>query len=202
MTCDSMCSFNTKFLKSKRYLSPGMHAGTFWWGPDNTENSISILSNVNDSESWIRLEYNFICDDTAKERMKYSIRLTPTHCQFGGKRWWLICPLTRNGVPCQKRVSKLYGLGKWFGCRTCGDFAYDSQYEKRIGYFGTLGYYYGLRAKLTTTFPHRIKYWKGLPTKRHRRYLVLYMRATGAIDMVRKQSKKMTAWLNKQRQVK
>jgi hypothetical protein len=44
-------------------------------------------------------------------------------------RWWFICPLVVNDRPCRRRVAKLYGAGKYFGCRTCKGLAYESSQE-------------------------------------------------------------------------
>ena len=56
------------------------------------------------------------------------VRLQETRPTFGGKRWWFTCPLTVNGVACNRRVGKLYlppGT-RYFGCRHCYDLTYWS----------------------------------------------------------------------------
>ena len=61
--------------------------------------------------------------------LDYSVELVTTLCHLGGKRWWFICPLTRNGIPCGHRVRKLYQRGRYFGCRHCHDLTYRSTQE-------------------------------------------------------------------------
>ncbi len=58
----------------------------------------------------------------------FPIRLQETRPAFGGKRWWLTCPLTVNGVACNRRVGKLYlpPDARYFGCRHCYDLTYRS----------------------------------------------------------------------------
>jgi len=48
-------------------------------------------------------------------------------------RWWFICPLIVNGRPCRRRVAKLYGNGRYFGCRTCKGLVYRSSQEAHQG---------------------------------------------------------------------
>jgi hypothetical protein len=59
---------------------------------------------------------------------KESILLQNTRPNFGGVRWWLSCPLSKDGDPCKQRVSKLYlpPSEKRFGCRRCHDLTYRS----------------------------------------------------------------------------
>ena len=56
-----------------------------------------------------------------------AIPLVSTPLPWGGRRWWLRCPLAYDGLPCDRRVDKLYlpprGV-RAFGCRRCHDLAY------------------------------------------------------------------------------
>ncbi|KPL22834.1 MAG: hypothetical protein AMJ75_07315 [Phycisphaerae bacterium SM1_79] len=60
----------------------------------------------------------------------------------GHYKYWFICPLSRNGVYCGRRVGKLYlaPVANYFGCRHCCDLSYESRNESRLGRFGGLGY--------------------------------------------------------------
>jgi hypothetical protein len=51
--------------------------------------------------------------------------------QFGGKRWWFICPLIVHGIACNRRAGKLYlpPGARYFGCRKCHDLTYRSRQE-------------------------------------------------------------------------
>jgi hypothetical protein len=81
----------------------------------------------------IRLFYTIT---RTSERVDYKIQLTTTEPNFGGLRWWFICPLCVNGQACHKRVRKLYlpHYAKYYGCRHCYDLAYRSSQEsdKRV----------------------------------------------------------------------
>jgi hypothetical protein len=68
-----------------------------------------------------------------KERVDYQIQLVATGCNFGGLRWWFLCPLRRKGVNCGRRVEKLFLPSKgfvipprYFGCRHCHELTYAS----------------------------------------------------------------------------
>ena len=63
--------------------------------------------------------------------MDYWVDLETTPCNFGGQRWWFLCPLTRNGRPCRRRCGKLYSPpgNLYFGCRRCNDLTYRSCQE-------------------------------------------------------------------------
>ena len=66
------------------------------------------------------------------DKIAFGIRLRTTQPHFGGKRWWFTCPIIASGVPCGRRVAKLYLAGPYFGCRQCHDLTYDKcQQSKR-----------------------------------------------------------------------
>lgn len=201
-TCDGIRSISTQFLKKHGYFNEGWLSGTITWTNQYTKNSIGISTSIGENSSQLTLDYNWWREELEKVPMKYSIDLVTTHCFFGGKRWWFICPLTCNGVACRRRVGKLYIIGKWFGCRRCGDYAYDSQYERRSGYIGAMGHYLMLSAKLDETRRPRVRYWRGEATKRYRKYIQLNMRADGVAATFLNESKKMDAWIKKRKSVK
>ncbi len=68
--------------------------------------------------------------------MELPIRLETTPLHFGGHRWWGICPLVVNNVPCNRRVGKLYlpPGDRYFGCRHCHRLTYRSaqEHDKRV----------------------------------------------------------------------
>ena len=82
------------------------------------------------NDAWIKLQYTQIRD---KVDVNYRIELTTTEQNFGGRRWWFVCPLVVNNRICNKRVGKLYlpSGGKYFGCRHCYDLTYTSCLESR-----------------------------------------------------------------------
>ena len=72
---------------------------------------------------FIRLRY--IIDGT--EKMDYQVLLATTTPNYGGLRWWFVCPNPK----CQRRVGKLYDApgSKYFLCRICQDLTYTSCQE-------------------------------------------------------------------------
>ena len=68
---------------------------------------------------------------TGKSVVSHSIELSLTACNFGGLRYWFLCPAVKDGVYCGNRVTKLYlpSGGKIFGCRQCYDLTYQSCQE-------------------------------------------------------------------------
>jgi hypothetical protein len=80
------------------------------------------------------LSYSWKNPDTGqKETIACPVHLETTRPRFGGLRWWFICPLNRNGRPCNRRVGKLYlpPRGRYFGCRHCYNLTYTSCQESR-----------------------------------------------------------------------
>ena len=61
--------------------------------------------------------------------MAETVRIVRVPCRFGGARPYFICPGVVNGVACGRRVTKLYGPGRYFLCRHCYRLAHASQSE-------------------------------------------------------------------------
>lgn len=62
-----------------------------------------------------------------------NIKLVATSCNFGGKRWWFLCPFIKNGNKCSRRCSIIYlpDDSDCWGCRECHELTYESR--KRHG---------------------------------------------------------------------
>ena len=78
----------------------------------------------------VRFQYTNTRRSTGeKTEIDYKVPLVTTPCHFGGVRWWFICPATKNGVRCGRRVGKLYCPqgGMYYACRHCHDLSYDSR---------------------------------------------------------------------------
>jgi hypothetical protein len=87
-----------------------------------------------DSPPLVRLFYTV---GSPGEALDYRVGLVTTRPQFGGLRWWFVCPLVVNGLPCGGRVAKLYLCGRYFGCRRCHGLTYTScqEHDKRVDAF-------------------------------------------------------------------
>lgn len=122
---------SVNFLKKHGYLESGWRYGGIKWsyGMSGNESSIGFTVNMGGNEDDnIRLQYTHTSRETGeKESMDLKVGLATTPCNYGGKRYWFICPLTKNGRYCGRRVGVLFSIGKWFGCRHCGEIAYAAQ---------------------------------------------------------------------------
>ena len=71
------------------------------------------------------------------EKLHYIGHFTTTFPNYGGERYWFICPLSG----CSRRVAKLYKpIGaKYFGCRHCYNLSYASRNVSRTAMDRLLG---------------------------------------------------------------
>ncbi len=124
-------ALDTSDLKRMKLLVPGTtdRSGSLEWRRDNGEKpscSVGYRLTVGRDAGVLRLLYSLA---SANADLDYPVRLVATGCHLGGARWWFLCPLSRNGVACGRRVRKVYLRGTYFGCRHCHDLAYTSSQE-------------------------------------------------------------------------
>ena len=94
------------------------------WRLSGRENSIGIRVDIEGTEPYVKVNYTTTDRSTnEKTDYDYKISLTTTSCNFGGVRYWFICPLIKNSVQFGRRTGTLYlaSGGKYFGCRQCYD---------------------------------------------------------------------------------
>jgi len=158
-------------------LLDGIHISTLSWTrrQSGSKKSIGIL--VDTKELYAKVNYT-ITDRSTGEKIDYNykISLKTTPCNFGGIRYWFICPLSKNGLYCGRRVGTLYLVsgGKYFGCRHCYNLSYESRNESRLGRFGGIGY--SIKAeRLYEELYMQIKRWtwKGRPTRKAKKLYLL-----------------------------
>jgi hypothetical protein len=137
-------------------LRPGARVTGGWkWSDAQTGEeraSISYLVDATDADApWVRLLYRVGVNDGERESMNYRVELETTALPWGGVRWWFRCPLSVNGLPCGRRVSKLHlpPGGKYFGCRHCHGLTYESSQESHRydSVFAMLGAEMGLSGR-------------------------------------------------------
>lgn len=186
------------WLKKHGYLNRecSYQSGGIKWTYGWSENESSIGFSVTKENletpqetGYIRLQYTHTNRNTdEKESMDYRVELATTDCNYGGKRYWFICPLTKSGRYCGRRVGVLFSIGKWFGCRHCGDIAYNSQMQ-------------GGRNKGFVSIPdieraeEEVKryYYNGKPTRKYRRVIRLNERfESGFISMAARLDKRFS----------
>ena len=120
------------WLRKEEKLN-GLSSTVMTWTDDNTDKQDNIGIVVNIFEDYVRLTYTQTNQHTKEiQNFDYKIQLTTTPCNYGGKRYWFICPLNKDGVLCNKRVAMLYKGGDYFGCRHCYNITYKSRNLKFI----------------------------------------------------------------------
>lgn len=167
------------FLKKHGYFKKdySQMSGTITWTYGYSENKSSIgFSLIRENwgtpyeRTYIKLNYTHTNHWSGeKSDMNYDIQLEATPCRYGGKRYWFICPLTKNGRYCGRRVAVIYSIGKWFGCRHCGEIAYQAQFEGGRFRTGSV-----CEPDVEKAYAEvKREYYNGKPTRRYRRYLRL-----------------------------
>lgn len=132
------------WLNRNDYLC-GYRSGSIRWTRAGQETgSIGIEVSIENYEGSIRFQYTQTDRHSGeKTSLDYNVTLVSTQCNFGGKRWWFICPLGN----CGRRVGVLYlGGGKYFGCRHCYDLTYESCKDSHK--FDRLAYSIGITPKM------------------------------------------------------
>lgn len=90
------------WLKKHGYLHKDyshMSGGITWThGYSENKSSIGFAVTIGGNEGDnIKLQYTHTSRETdEKENMDYRVELTTTPCNYGGKRYWFICPLSKN----------------------------------------------------------------------------------------------------------
>ncbi len=168
---DGLKKIQTWWLKKNGYFD-----GTWRWGGikwtnswAGTETSIGITVDISEIEKYLRIHYTQTEQDGSKNDFDYKVQLTTTSCNYGGNRYWFICPLTVNGNYCGRRVGTLYKAGDYFGCRHCHNLTYESRnlsgLLKIIGTVTSVPELEELKKNV------RCEYYKGKMTRRYRNYL-------------------------------
>ena len=188
-TVEDCKSVSISFLRKHGYFDEPccMSGGISWKNSCGEEtSSIGIAVSTLDGENCIRFQYT-TTDRDSREKTEYDYKanLTTTTCNLGGVRYWFVCPLSKGGVYCGRRVAKLYkapGAG-YFGYRHCYNLSYESRNESRLGRFGQLGYLLKAERQMEE-LSGQIKrdFYNGKPTKKYRRLLRMQNRLNVYLD--------------------
>jgi hypothetical protein len=118
-------------LVRKKALVPGAQtAGSWGWtyeGEDGPHATILYEADLRDTDNaWLRLHYR-----ANGEAVDYKVQLVTTKPNYGGRRWWFICPIVRRDGGPPRRVAKLYlpSGSKYFGSREAYALTYTSCQE-------------------------------------------------------------------------
>jgi len=125
-TVEECLVLNTAWLNKHGYFC-GCKSGRLEWKNSYEEvvSSIRIVVSVDEQdpfENYIKLIYRVTDDFRGEKSSKdYKVVLDRTPCNYGGFRYWFICPLSVEGTICKKKVAKLYLApgAVYFGCRNC-----------------------------------------------------------------------------------
>jgi len=118
---------------------PGMIWASSWSRNGKVVASISYrVEGGENGPSGLRLMYT-ITDNNSGEKndYDYTIPVVSTPCNYGGKRWWYICPLIVNGRSCRRRCRIVYMPtgSEYFGCRECHQLTYESRQRHRENFY-------------------------------------------------------------------
>ena len=164
---DELKTVSISFLKSHKYLEPGVfRGGTITWSRNgNKTGSISIATNTNIESPYLELDYR--CNGNP---INYRVQLVSIPSNLGkGVVWFFICP--RTGKRCRKlhcADTYFYHRSAFRGCY------YEKQVqshhyrniEKQFGFlFGNDKLYEEIYSK------HFKKQYNGKPTKRYLKLL-------------------------------
>jgi hypothetical protein len=118
-------SIDVNRLHSAGCLKPGSRCETYWIRGGETVGSISLRAEAD----WLHLTHGVRIGGGDWENVTETVDIVRVPCRFGGARPYFICPGVVNGTACGRRVTKLYGPGRYFVCRHCYRLAYASQSE-------------------------------------------------------------------------
>ncbi len=150
-------------------LLKGYHLTDLTWTRkfSGNESSAGLVIDITGEQSYARLIYTITrYRDGSEEKYDYRIKLAKTRCNFGGVRYWFLCPR------CGYRAGKLYRrpLGEMYFCRKCNDLTYESRNESRSYRRGSVGYFLKLH-RWVKELDAKVKRqtWRGRPTRIMRR---------------------------------
>jgi hypothetical protein len=100
--------------------------GGWQWTRDGEQIASIILRAEVDR---LHLAYRVRIGGSDWEDVNETVRIIRMPCRFGGTRPYFSCPGVVNGIACRRRVTKLYGPGRYFLCRHCCRLVHASQSE-------------------------------------------------------------------------
>lgn len=167
-TSDYTKRLTIKVLKEHGLLD-GWHNGhtaTLTW---SNGSNIGIQTQIWDTTGMVRVYFSQTDRNTwEKKSFDYNIPLISTPCNYGWKRWWLVCPLKEN--KCTILYLQNNGL---FGSRKTLNLCYDGQKESKK--YRYLSYIMGMNQTKALVLRENMKYpyRNGKPTKKLERFFRL-----------------------------
>ncbi|MGH7195299.1 MAG: hypothetical protein ACREGA_00800 [Candidatus Saccharimonadales bacterium] len=118
---DLLFSLDVYWFNRHGYFRGPKSGGIEWLSDEDVIGGIDTDCDITCDSPYLRLLYA-----AGNQSFDYKVGLTHTDCNYGGIRWWFLCPLIKDGEHCGKQVGKLYLGGDLFGCRHCYDLKYLS----------------------------------------------------------------------------
>jgi len=174
---DSLKKIEIYWLHKHGLLKPGWwyRKGITWTRPDGSKNDITLEISTVTNDLYIRPIYIQTDRETGeKKSFDYKIPLITSPCNLGGIRYWFKCPMSKNGVSCNRRVATLYKDGDYFACRHCYDLTYSCKKQNYRGYVSLLGKLLNQERKmfeLKDSIKRRA--YAGKPTKKFAKFMRL-----------------------------
>jgi hypothetical protein len=125
-TTEGCRSLDINQLHRADCLRPGWSGGWYWSRGGERVARIDMHA----IEGRLILSYRCRYDQEEWQTVEEPVSIVWTSCHFGGSRPWFVCPGVVSGVPCGRRIGKIYGQGRYFLCRHCYRLAYPSQREQ------------------------------------------------------------------------
>ena len=129
---DQCRSFTVAALVGDKSPRAG-HAARLEWRGDDDRTVLASINFVFVTAGRVRLDYRW---GEAGQPITVPFDLVSLPTPKGGTRYLAVCPLETGGVPCRRRVGKLYlpPAGPYFGCRHCHRLTYRSRqaHDKRV----------------------------------------------------------------------
>ena len=119
-TCEAQHRIDIRYLKKIGVLSNSRGSGILAWESRGKQTG-SIRYRREDNR--LLLMYRTQRRGSDWRDITQQIWLTQTPCNYGGHRYYFLCP------DCGRQVAVLYGAGIRFLCRQCHSLAYASQNE-------------------------------------------------------------------------
>ncbi|QPJ61642.1 MAG: hypothetical protein G3M70_06990 [Candidatus Nitronauta litoralis] len=118
-----MLQIDIRLWHREGWLTAHQNFRVTWSRGGEVRNNIEV--HVKDNHVILNYKHRQSGDEWKKE--SYPVYLDWTHCNYGGKRPWFLCPVQG----CRRRVAILYSAGI-FACRQCNQVLYTSQMENEM----------------------------------------------------------------------
>lgn len=126
---EETCKLNISMFNERGYLDASTSFVTVSWRKrSGTIKSIAAIVEISDGSAGMRFDYTATLPNGDVRIVASSARLVSTPCNFGGWRYWFLCPI------CERRVGILYLKEYNIECRICANIGYESQYDGRYRY--------------------------------------------------------------------